>query len=152
MTAPTTATYPSKALGNILVLVGDAQRARMLRPGADDALDVVWEAYAATPDVRSIDQAPDITRNSQDATPRVPAENVTQFAHEVADLVRRDTGERPDRRLIVIAPQRFALALKIELGQSWPSRTGDVIHRDETRLDERGVTSVIRAKLAQEAS
>ncbi len=133
--------------GNVLVLVGDAERARVVRPSAGDTLDVVWEAYAATPDVRSLAQAPDITRNSPDATGAAGAETNAQFAHDVSEHVRTLASERPGLRLMVIAPPSFANALKAELGDSWPSRFGDVIDRDETRLDDEALRSVIKATL-----
>ncbi len=147
MTNSATAIHLPNALRTILVVVADAQRARILR-GAGGVLFTTAEAYAATPDVRSLDQAPDISRNSVDATPRVPAEDYTHFSRDVANLVREGIDERPGQRLIVIAPALFALSLKIELGKLWPVRAGDVIHRDQTALDENGLTSVIQALLA----
>lgn len=133
--------------GNVLVLVGDAQRARVVQPTVGDTLDVVWEAYAATPDVRSLDQAPDIDRDSNDATPTVRAETNAQFAHDVSEHVRVLACERPGLRLVVIAPPSFAKALKAELGTSWPTRSGDVIARDETKLDDATLQSVIKTTL-----
>lgn len=133
--------------GNVLVLVGDAERARVVKPGTGDTLDVVWEAFAATPDVRSLDQAPAITRNSTDATPTVRAESNAQFAHDVSEHVRELAGERPGMRLVVIAPPSFATALKAELGNAWPTRSGDVVTRDETKLDDEALRSFIKATL-----
>jgi hypothetical protein len=132
----------------VLVLVGDAQRARVMRPKGGDTLDLLWEAYATTPDVRSLGQAPDMNRNSPDATPssRSPIESNAQFAREVSSQVRILASAYPGMRLVVIAPSSFANELKANLGSIWPSRLTDVVHRDETRLDDEVLRSVIAAR------
>jgi len=152
MTSPTTGARGVRGeldtkMDHVLVLVGDSQRARVVRPGAADTLDVLWEAYATTPDVRPLDQAPDITRNSKDADAPRRAENNAQFAHDVSDGVRVLTNERPGLRLVVIAPPSFADALKADLGPAWPSRSCDVIHRDETKLDDAALRFFIKTTL-----
>ncbi len=133
----------------VLVLVGDAQRARVMRPKGADTLDLLWEAYATTPDVRSLGQAPDMNRNSPDATPSSPIESNAHFAREVSNQVRILASAYPGMRLVVIAPSSFANELKANLGSIWPSRLADVVHRDETRLDDEVLRSVIAARLKE---
>jgi hypothetical protein len=137
----------AKHVDKVFVLVGDAQRARLVRPGRVETLELVWEVYAATPDVRALDQAPDMNRNSPDATPAPGAETNAQFAHDVSDRVRILADAQPGMRLVVIAPSSFANALKADLGDVWPSRVGDVIHRDETKLDDEVLRAVITTRL-----
>ena len=97
--------------------------------------------------MRSLDQAPDITRNSSDATSPVRAESTAEFARDVAARVLGFTASTPDSRLMVIAPSSFANALRAELGAAWPSARGDVIERDETRLDDAALRNVIETTL-----
>jgi len=134
---------------HVLVLVGDAQRARVMRPTGADTLELVWEAYATTTDVRSLGQVPDMNRNSPDATPSSLAESNAHFAREVSNQVRSLVSAYPGMRLIVITPSSFANELKANLGKIWPSRPGDVVHRDETRLDDDILRSVIMARLKE---
>jgi hypothetical protein len=132
---------------DVFFLVGDANRARVVRPGAGDSLEVLWEAFSATPDVRSLGQAPDIDRKSNDATPPARPETSAQFAHEVSDRVRLLAGQRPGLRLVVVAPPTFARELEADLGSAWPTRAGDVIARDETRLDDTALRTLIQVRL-----
>jgi hypothetical protein len=136
------------SLDDILVIAGDDQRARLVRLGAGAAFDVVWEGYAASGDVHALGQSPDIARRSADATPTFPGESRVQFAGVVADQVHRLVDERPSLRLIVIAPPSFASALRASLGSLWPSLPGEVIRRDETRLDDARLGAFVRAMLA----
>lgn len=132
---------------DVFFLVGDAKRARVVKPGVGETLEVVWEAFSTTPDVRSLLQSPDIDRKSNDATAPVPAETSAKFAHEVSDRVRLLAGQRPGLRLVVVAPPAFARELEADLGSAWPTRAGDVIARDETRLDDVALRTLIRVRL-----
>jgi Protein required for attachment to host cells len=142
------ATDPNDASGdtdNVLVLVGDAQQARVVRRADADNVDVLWEGYAPTRDVRGLNQAPDINRNSDDATGLVDGNTNTHFAHEASRQLRLVADARPAQRLVVIAPRSFADALEAELGNAWPSHVGDVVYRDETKLDDQALRHLIDA-------
>lgn len=134
---------------HVFALVGDAQQARVVRSSGVDGLELIWETYAATHDIRALDQAPDMNRNSPDARLTRGAEGNAQFAHDVSDRVRILADAHPGMRLVVIAPSSFAKALEADLGDVWPSRPGDVIYRDETKLDDEVLRSVIRARLSR---
>ena len=138
----------SSGAEDIIVIAGDDQRARLVRLGPGAAFDVVWEGYAASGDVHALGQSPDIARRSPDATPAFPGESGAQFAGDVAGQVRRLVDERPGRRLIVIAPPSFASALHTSLGGLWPSLPGEVILRDECRLDDAQLDAFVEATLA----
>jgi hypothetical protein len=129
---------------DVLVVFADAQRARIVRPGRGEALDVVWEGYAATPDVRGLNQAPDMNPNSQDAAPRAHGDGGAQLVRDISDEVRAVLNGRPGQRLIVVAPRAFADALEAEAGNAWSLRKGDIVYRDETELDDKGVSHVIK--------
>lgn len=138
--------------GDVLVLIGDAQRARLMRPARGDALNLVWAEYAATRDVHDLGQAPDMSRNSEDFPHPVRADDrneddEAQFARAVAQHVRDILQERAGQRLVVIAPRSFAAALEAPLGDAWPSRRGDVVYRDETQLEGEALRRVVDASV-----
>jgi protein required for attachment to host cells len=133
---------------DILVIAADDQRARLVRRrGASKALEVIWEGYAASREVRGLGQEPDIARSSTDATPNFPGEGRMQFAGDIAERVGRLVEETPSLRLLVIAPPSFDRALQHALGGMWPSLPERVIGRDETSLDDDGLLAFIRATL-----
>jgi len=137
----------SSRAGDVLVLIGDAQRVRVLRPAPGDALDVVWEVYAATRDVHALGQAPDMSRNSKDSPPKPGVDALlddeAEFVRTVAQHARDLLQGRAGQRLVVIAPRSFADALEAPLGNAWPSRRGDVIYRDETKLEGEALRRVV---------
>ena len=133
--------------GNVLVLVGDAQSARIVRPGLGSNIDVVWEGFARTPKVSALNQAPDFSRNSEGATRTARGDERSHFAHKVAGQIRSFVDGHLGPRLLVITPESFAQALRAELGAVWPSRKGDVIYRDETKIDDEALHHVIKTTL-----
>jgi hypothetical protein len=114
---------------DILVIIGDDQRARFVRPGAGCPFEIVWEGYAAS------------------ATPAHLSEGRRQFANDVAEHVGRFVRERPSLRLIVIAPPSFASALRASLGDMWPSLPGEVVRRDETGLEDARLLAFVETML-----
>jgi hypothetical protein len=135
------------SVGDVLVIAADDQRARLVRPGASKALEVIWEGYAASRSVRDLGQAPDMSRSSADATPTFPGESRMQFAGDITERVARLVAETPRLRIIVIAPPSFALALQHALGSLGSSLPDQVIGRDETGLDDTRLLAFIRATL-----
>jgi hypothetical protein len=140
--------------GEVLVLVGDAQHARLVRasPGGG-ALEIVWETFAPTRDMHALGQTPDVSRKSGDSPHSTRAVRqvdwAAEFARDVAEQVGGILHERAGQRLVVIAPRSFADALEAALGGAWPSRRGDVVYRDEIRLDDEALRRVIDATLGR---
>ncbi len=138
----------ARARPTLFVLVADERSGKLLRRRANGALDEEWTTYSPDDRVRSLGQSPD-TRELT-AAPVTPASSRVANRTFVDELAARlsETSQREEiRSILLIAPHRFADAMRTGFGSALWGRVQHTVPRDATELDDAGLRKLVDATL-----
>ena len=136
-----------------LVLVADAQSARLLLREANGSLQERWTLYAADDRVRGLNQSPD-TREvvTTPATVESVKFETKAFVAQIAERLREIPSLLTGAALVIIAPHVFGDELREGLGARLWKHVHHEVPRDESVLSDAALQRLVEQTVSNTQS